>query len=109
MAQPNPVIAVDMEVLLEQVRDTAQQGAYEGTRRALAESAAKATSEHWLSSQQAAELLGYPSPAAFKQARNRNPELAALGIKHGKLWRFRRTDLEGFMTAHPRAGRRGKS
>ncbi len=99
------IISLDMGALIEQFRETAHQAAYEGTRQALAESAARASADCWLSSAQAATLLGYPSQAAFKQARNRNPELAALGMKHGKLWRFRRTDLEAFMSAHPRKRR----
>jgi len=98
----SPIVSLDMGALLEQFRETAHQAAYEGTRQALAESAARANGDCWLGSAQAATLLGYPSQAAFKQARNRNPELAALGLKHGKLWRFRRTDLEAFMSAHPR-------
>ena len=98
----SPIVSLDMGALLEQFRETAHQAAYEGTRQALAESAARANGDCWLGSAQAATLLGYPSQAAFKQARNRNSELAALGLKHGKLWRFRRTDLDAFMSAHPR-------
>lgn len=117
MAKPNPpspgtlspIISFDLGALLEQFRETAQQAAYEGTRQALAESAAQASGDCWLGSAQAAKLLGYPSQAAFKQARNRNPDLAALGIKHGKLWRFRRADLEGFMSAHPRTRKGAES
>lgn len=99
---PSPLISLDMGALLEKFRETAHQAAYEGTRQALAESAAQTSADCWLSSAQAATLLGYPSQAAFKQARNRNPELAALGTKHGKRWRFRRSDLDAFMSAHPR-------
>jgi hypothetical protein len=110
MAKPNPpspgiqspIVSLDLGALLEQFREAAHQAAYEGTRQALAESAAQASADCWLSSAQAAKLLGYPSQAAFKQARGRSPDLAALGIKHGKLWRFRRTDLEAFMSVHPR-------
>ncbi len=101
----SPIVSLDLGALLEQFRETAHQAAYEGTRQALAESAAQASGDCWLGSAQAAKLLGYPSQAAFKQARNRNPELAALGMKHGKLWRFRRTDLDAFMSAHPRKRR----
>jgi hypothetical protein len=99
---PSPIIALDLGALIEQFREAAHQAAYEGTRQALAESAAQAGADCWLSSAQVAKLLGYPSQAAFKQARNRNPVLAALGIKHGKLWRYRRSDLEAYMSAHPR-------
>lgn len=101
----SPIVSLDLGALLEQFREAAHQAAYEGTRQALAESAAQADGDCWLGSAQAARLLGYPSQAAFKQARNRNPELAALGIKHGKLWRFRRTDLEAYMSAPPRKRR----
>lgn len=96
------IFSLDLGALIEQFREAAHQAAYKGTRQALAESAAQADGDCWLGSAQAAKLLGYPSQAAFKQARNRNPELAALGMKHGKLWRFRRTDLEAFMSVHPR-------
>ena len=98
----SPIVSLDLGALLEQFRETAHNAAYEGTRQALAESAAQASADCWLNSAQAGELLGYPSLPAFKQARNRNPELAALGVKHGKLWRFRRADLDAYMSAHPR-------
>lgn len=104
MSQASPIIAIDFGALLEQV----EQHAYQGTRRALIESANQASTDYWLGSAEAAKLLGYPTIAAFKQARSRNPKLAALGIKHGKLWRYRRADLDGYMLAHPRAGRRGR-
>jgi hypothetical protein len=70
------------------------------------EARAETLADSWLNSEQAAQLLGYPSLAAFKQAGYRNPELATLGTKHGRRWRFRRSDLEAYMATHPRSPRK---
>lgn len=72
---------------------------------ALAEALKARETNGWLTSEQAAVLLGYPTADAFKMARGRNPELAALGIKVGRCWRFRRSDLDAWMASNHR--RRG--
>jgi hypothetical protein len=51
----SPIVSLDLGALLEQFRETAHQAAYEGTRQALAESAARASGDCWLGSAQAAE------------------------------------------------------
>lgn len=72
---------------------------------ALAEALKTRETDSWLTSEQAAALLGYPTAAAFKVARGRNLELGALGVKVGRCWRFRRSDLHRWMASNPRRGR----
>ena len=62
---------------------------------------------------QAAQLLGYTKPdgssnvAAFKMYRQRNPDFANLGRKIGRRWYWQRSDIEGWIKAHPRGGKVG--
>lgn len=102
-----PVLSLDLSQLLRSVHETAREAAREGAREAVTEAFKAREADAYLTSEQAAVLLGYSSPAAFKMARGRNLELGALGIKVGRCWRFRRSDLEAWIAAHPRRGKAG--
>ena len=62
---------------------------------------------------QAALLLGYSKPdgspnlPAFKMYRERHPDFANLGRKIGSRWSWLRSDIEGWIKAHPRGGKVG--
>jgi hypothetical protein len=105
---PSGVLSLDMSGLLRQFREEAREAAREGARQGIAEAFQAQQTDRMLDSGQAALLLGYVKPdgepnlPAFKMARGRNPELAALGVRLGSRWRFRRSDLEAWLSAHPR-------
>jgi len=99
---PSTVVSFDLGGLLRQVHDIAMEASRKGARQGVEEALKAQETDRMLDSVQTSELLGFPSVPAFKMALHRNPELAALGRKIGNRWRFRRSDLEAWLSAHPR-------
>ncbi|HMU40037.1 MAG TPA: helix-turn-helix domain-containing protein [Pseudomonadota bacterium] len=94
--------------LWETAQQTVCEMAYQGAKRALAESDAQRWDEHWMDSTNAAKMLGFPSRQALQKAMDRNPDLAAIASRTGKRLRFRRTDVEAFMAQHSRQTKGGQ-
>ena len=93
-------------------RETAEQTAQRTVEKVQATLRTQ-TEDRQCNAGQAALLLGYSKPdgspnlPAFKMYRERHPDFANLGRKIGKRWYWQRSDIEGWIKAHPRGGKVG--
>ncbi len=96
--QPLTLIPMEPEALARMMEEASERGA----RRAMAQRETDA----FLTSEQAAELLGYrcadgrPNVRAFKAFRQRHAEFRALAVTFGRRLRWRRSDVERWMSEH---------
>lgn len=94
--QPLTLIQIEPDALARLMEEASERG----VQRALE----KREADTFLSSEQAAQLLGYrytdgrPNLQAFKAFRQRHPAFRALAVPHGRLLRWRRSDVERWMS-----------
>lgn len=91
-------------------RETAEQTALRTVEKVQATLRTQ-TEDRQCNAGQAALLLGYSKPdgspnlPAFKMYRERNRDFGNLGRKIGSRWYWQRSDIEGWIKAHPRGGK----